>query len=109
MHLAPYFFLLALTISTATAAKILGIAGGVYAVLQVAKKIFPSLAGPWALALNFALSVGGVLIAVPPDKLLSVDTLVSVLTAVAAAAGIHGTVKNVSDSSSTSPAPTSGS
>ena len=93
------YLLLALALNTAAAAKILGVAGAVYAVLQVLKKIFPSLSGPWALALNIALSVGGVLVAVPPDQLLSVETLVTVLTSVAAAAGIHGTVKNLASGS----------
>lgn len=97
MHLALCTLLIfALALSTAASAKILWIAAAVYTLLQVAKKIFPSLAGPWALALNFALSIAGVLATITPDKLLSVDTLVAVLTAVAASAGIHGTVKNLS-------------
>ena len=95
---ATYFLCFALALTTATSAKILAIAGAVYAVLQVAKKIFPSLAGPWALLLNLGLSVAGVLVTVTPDKFLSVDTLVAVLTAVAASAGIHGTVKNLAPS-----------
>jgi hypothetical protein len=105
MHLV-IAMLLAFALSTATSAKILGIAGAVYAVLQVAKKIFPSLSGWWALGLNFALSVLGVLVTVTPDNLFSVDTLMAVLTAIAASAGIHGTVKNLSAQASAPSAPT---
>jgi hypothetical protein len=43
MHLVFAVLLFALALSTATSAKILGIAAAVYAVLQVAKKIFPAL------------------------------------------------------------------
>jgi hypothetical protein len=95
MHLV-IAVLFAFALSTATSAKILGIAGAVYAVLQVAKKIFPALSGWWALGLNIALSVAAVLVTVTPENLFSVDTLVAVLTAIAASAGIHGTVKNLS-------------
>lgn len=102
MHLV-IAVLLVFVLSTATSAKILGIAGAVYAVLQVAKKIFPALSGWWALGLNFALSVLAVLVTVTPDNLFSMDTLVAVLTAIAASAGIHGTVKNLSAQASSAP------
>ena len=103
MH-STLFFLLAFAVSPAAAAKVLAIAGGVYAILQVVKKIFPSLTGWYALALNFALSALGFLVTIPTDQLLSINTLVGLLTAVAASAGIHGTVKNLGPSSSPAPA-----
>ena len=102
MHLV-IAVLLALALSTATSAKILGIAGAVYAILQVAKKIFPALSGWWALGMNIGLSVAAVLVTVTPENLFSVDTLVAVLTAIAASAGIHGTVKNLSAPASPAP------
>lgn len=95
MHLHFAFFLFALALSPAVSAKILAIAGAVYAVLQVGKKIFPSLGGVWALVLNFALSGLGFLVSVPSDQLFSLTTLVGLITAVAASAGIHGTVKSL--------------
>jgi len=83
-----------LAISATTGAKILGIATAVYAVLQVIKKIFPSVTGVWAFALNIALSVLGYLVTVPVTTLFSLDTLIGLLTVIAAAAGIHGTIKS---------------
>jgi hypothetical protein len=90
-----HFMFFALILTPVASAKILAIAAAVYAVLQVAKKVFPSIGGGWALALNIGLSVLGFLVTVPVANLLSIDTLTGLIMAVAASAGIHGTVKSM--------------
>lgn len=81
--------------SATSAAKVIAIAVVVYPVLELLKKQFPAISGWWSVALNVFLSVAGIVIAVPADKLFTVDTLCVLMTAVIGAAGIHGTVQNL--------------
>jgi len=81
--------------ATAIATKIAVIAAIVYPVLQVLKKVIPAISGKWALVLNIALSTVGILVATPTDQILTVTTLLSLITTVAASAGVHGTVQNL--------------
>jgi len=95
MQVFALLFLLAVNV-TAVSAKALAIAVVIYPLLQGIKKLFPALTGGYALALNLALAVLGFVVTVPSAQLVSVDTLVGLITAVSAAAGIHGTVKSLS-------------
>lgn len=110
MHISAFalvylhLMVLAIALSAAATTKILGIAAAVYAILQTAKKLFPSIGGSGALALNIGLSVLGFLVTVPASSLMSLDTLVGLITAIAASAGIHGTVKNLTAPSPAAPA-----
>lgn len=92
-------FLFCLVISAAAlntaSVKALLIAGAIYPILQVIKKLFPGLSGHYALAVNIALAIVGYVVTVPAPELLTVSTLLGVLTAVSAAAGLHGTIQNV--------------
>ena len=96
MHTLALTFLFAVINVTAVSAKALAIAVVIYPLLQGIKKLFPALTGGYALALNLALAVLGFVVTVPSSQLVSMDTLVGLLTAVSAAAGIHGTVKSLS-------------
>jgi hypothetical protein len=96
MHAFFLLFLLAVNVSVVSV-KALAIAAAIYPLLQLAKKLFPALGGPWAIALNIALAALGFVVTVPSAQLVSVDTLVGLITAVSAAAGIHGTVKSLSN------------
>jgi hypothetical protein len=89
----PLVLLAAATVPFAAQTKILGIAAVVYAVLQGIKKIVP-VTGFTSVALNICLSVGGMLIAVQPQDLWSMQTLTTVLLAGLGAAGVHGTVRS---------------
>ena len=94
----------AVTLTTANAGKVLAIIGLVYTCLQGLKKAFPAISGWWSVALNVALSVLMVIVALPPDQLWSLSTLTTLLTAGIAAlgaAGVHGTVQNLGPSSTT--------
>ena len=81
------------------AAKVLAISGSVYGILLAAKKI-PALTqyltGWLSVAFNVALTIVGLLIAIPADQLYTVNTAMTLLTAGLGAAGIHGTVKSMS-------------
>lgn len=91
-------FLLAFSISGIDASKVLAIMASVFAILQAAKKAFPALSGWYAVAINVAISVIGMLVVIPPDKLFSLETLTTAALALIAAlgaAGIHGTYTNV--------------
>ena len=91
-------FLLAFSISGVDASKVLAIMASVFAILQAAKKAFPALSGWYAVAINVAISVIGMLVVIPPDKLFSLETLTTAALALIAAlgaAGIHGTYTNV--------------
>src|ERR671923_567406 len=81
--------------NTALAAKILIIAGIVYSVLEGIKKYLPQITGVYAVAVNFALTGVGFILTVPSDRLFTLPTLLGLLTAVGASAGVHGTVKKI--------------
>ena len=82
------------------AAKVLAISGSVYGILLAAKKI-PALTqyltGWLAIAINVALSVLGLVIAIPADQLYTTNTALTLLTVALGAAGVHGTVKSMSE------------
>lgn len=87
--------MVAITLDATSAGKVLGLAGSVYAILQVVKVKFPSVTGYWAIGLNVALSVIGVLVLLPPEHLWSLNSFTTLMIAgitAASAAGIHGTV-----------------
>ncbi len=98
---APHFFPAAFVVVVAVAAaasvptKIVAIAVAVYPILQLLKKVFPQISGVWAIVFNVALAIFGYLVTVQPAQLFSVDTLLALLSTVAAAAGIHGTIKSL--------------
>lgn len=95
-------WLIIIAVSSATAAKVIAAMGSVFTILQVAKKVFPNLAGWYAFALNVTLSVIGAVVSVPPESLFSVQTFTTLMVAVitaAGAAGFHGTWKNLGPSS----------
>lgn len=92
------FLLAVIAFSIPPAAKVIAIAATVYAILQAVKKAIPQLNGWYSVALNVVLSAIGVVVAVPADQLYTVATLTTLITAVAAAAGIHGTVQNLTES-----------
>lgn len=73
------------------AGKILIIAPVVYAILQGLKKLLPAITGYWAIGLNVAFSIVGFVIMVPVDQLFTINTLLGLIGAIAASAGIHGT------------------
>ena len=96
MH--PFYLIAAISLSGLNAAKVAGIIASVYTILQVVKKTFPAVSGHWALLINLGLSIGGVAVLMPPDKLFSLDSLTALAIAGISAlgsAGIHGTVQNV--------------
>lgn len=83
-----------IALDASTAGKLLGISGSVYTILQAVKLKF-NLNGYWAIGLNILLSVGGVLILLPPEHLFSLASVTTLMLAgisAAGAAGIHGTV-----------------
>jgi hypothetical protein len=79
---------------TALSVKLAVVIPAVYAVLQVLKKIFPSIGGWGAVALNLGLTVVGILVTTPPDQYFTGATLAAIVTAALGAAGFHGTVKS---------------
>ncbi len=87
------------TLDIPPAAKVLAVSASVYAILLAAKKIpaFTSFLQGWvAIAFNVALTVGGLVIAIPAGQLYTTNTAVTLVTAALAAAGVHGTVKSLS-------------
>lgn len=93
MFLALFLFAFG---SAAVAGKIVAIAAAVYAVLQVLKKFLPAIGGIWAIALNVLFASIGFLATTPADQLFTFPTLLSLLAAIGAAAGIHGTASKLS-------------
>jgi hypothetical protein len=96
MHIAVLVVVIA---SIPPAAKTLAVIGSVYGLLQAAKKIpvlTQYITGWVAIALNVLLSACGLLVAVPADQLYTTNTLLLLLTTGMGAAGIHGTVQNLS-------------
>ncbi len=93
------------------AMKILEIAGSVFTILQVVKKVFPfsGKAGTYiAITLNVALSALGVIVVVKPENLFSLDTLTAVISVALTAAGGHGTWRSISNGSSDAAGPSTG-
>jgi hypothetical protein len=91
--------LIAVTFTIPPAAKVLAVSGSVYGILLGAKKI-PALTqyltGWVAVAFNVVLSVIGLVIAIPADQLYTANTALTLLSAALGAAGVHGTVKSMS-------------
>ena len=81
--------------ATAVATKIAVIAAVVYPLLQLVKKLIPSLTGWWSFILNIALSTVGIIIATPTDQILTITTLLALIAAIGTSAGVHGTVQNL--------------
>jgi hypothetical protein len=73
--------------------RIIGIAGTITVLLQLLKRLFPTIGGWYAIAINVTLAVAGVLVFVSPEQFWAVATWAHVLEAALAAAGVHGTVK----------------
>jgi len=86
----------------ATQLKLLAISGSVYAILQVAKQVFP-LAGLWAVLFNVVLSILGVAVVIRPEDLFSLPTFTAVAIAAITAAGAHGTIKSFTSGGSDAP------
>jgi hypothetical protein len=80
------------------------ISGVVYVLVQAVKTIYPGLVGWKAMVLNGALSLTGVLSVAKPGDLASAPFWASLLMTVAAAAGIHGTVRSLATGASADPA-----
>ena len=103
MHLLAFFFMLTtLTVTVPPAAKVLAIVAVVYPFIQGLKKIpalTPYIQGWVSIALNAALSALGLLITIPADQLYTTNTALALLTAILSAAGIHGTVSNLTKQS----------
>jgi hypothetical protein len=98
MHFFAMLLLLSVALTVPPAAKVLAIVGTIYAVIQALKRVpalTPYLKGWVAIALNVALSIGGLLVTVPASQLYTTDTLITLLTTALGAAGIHGTVKSL--------------
>jgi hypothetical protein len=93
-------FFLAITIPPAV--KTLAVIAAVYGVLQGLKKIpvlTQYLTGWWAIGFNVVFSILGQLVVIPANQLYTANTLniiLTVLTTVLSAAGIHGTIKSMS-------------
>ena len=99
LHLLAFVLFVTLTITVPPAAKVLAIVAVVYPLIQLLKEIpalTPYIKGWWAVALNVALSALSLLITVPADQLYSVNTLLALVTVILGAAGVHGTVQNLS-------------
>jgi len=82
-------------LNAATATKVIAIAAVIYPVLELVKKLIPQVSGWYSVGLNVFLSTAGIIIAVPADQLFTLNTLIMLITASTAAAGIHGTVQNM--------------
>lgn len=81
--------------------KTLAIAAGVYSIIQVLKQapvLQPYLKGWLAIALNVLLSITGALMVIPAGQVFTFPTIVTVLSAALAAAGVHGTVNSLQPS-----------
>jgi len=81
------------------AAKVLAVIALVYPIIQGLKKIpafTADLTGWWAILLNVLLSAGGLIITIPADQLYTLNTAMLLVTTIAGAAGIHGTVSAMS-------------
>lgn len=100
MYLSLAILLLTtLTITVPPAAKVLAVVVVVYPFIQGIKKIpalTPHIKGWWAVALNIVLSALGLIVTIPADQLYTTNTAFALLTAILAAAGIHGTVSTLS-------------
>lgn len=79
----------------AVQARIIAVIGIVFAAVQAAKLAFPAIAGGWAILLNIVLSTAGIVVALPAEKVFSLETLSAVIVAAIGAAGVHGTVSAV--------------
>lgn len=98
------FVLFLIAFSIPPAATTLAIIAAIYALIQALKKIpalTPYIKGWVAVALNIALSAGSLLVAVPASQLYTQTTLIALITTALAAAGIHGTVQNLSAATDT--------
>lgn len=86
-------------VSIPPAAKVLGIIGTVYGILQGLKKVpaFTQYLTGWiAVGVNALFTVCGLLLAVPADQLYTINTAVLLITTILGSAGIHGTVSSMS-------------
>jgi hypothetical protein len=79
----------------AVQARIIAVIGIVYAALQALKLAFPAIAGGWAILLNVIFSAAGIVVALPAEKVFSLETLTAVIVAAIGAAGVHGTVSSM--------------
>jgi len=91
--------LIVITLAVPPAAKALAVIATVYGILQGLKQV-PALTqyltGWIAVAVNVLLTAGGLLIAIPADQLYTTNTLVLLITTILGSAGVHGTVKSMS-------------
>jgi hypothetical protein len=92
MHLLAFITLAAFW--SVLPVKLVAIAGVAYVLVQIVKRFFPAVTGPWAVALNVALSLTGVIAAAKPGDLEDPAFWSSLILTAASAAGIHGTVRS---------------
>jgi hypothetical protein len=92
MQLAMFLQVVALPLAVTT--KVIAVAAVVYAALVALKKVWPSITGWYSVAINVTLAVVLIISTTPPDQLFTFQTLMQILAAAAAAAGVHGTVRS---------------
>ena len=102
--IALSMMLFAFNIPLPPAVKSLMVLAFVYGIVQILKSssvLAPYITGWKAITLNAVLSLLGLLVAIPPAQLYDLQTLGVTLTTwlsiVLGAAGIHGTIKSLSD------------
>jgi hypothetical protein len=94
-----FALLLLVALTIPPAAKVLAVTAVVYATIQALKKVptlAPYLKGWVAVAVNILFSASGLIITIPAAQLYTQETLLTLITTVLTAAGIHGTVQNLS-------------
>ena len=88
-----------ITLTVPPAAKVLAVSASVYGILLAAKKVSALtkfLQGWVSIAFNVALTITGLIIAIPADQLYTANTAITLISTALAAAGVHGTVKSLS-------------
>lgn len=86
------------TASFPPAARTLAVSGSVYAIMAAAKKntwVSQKITGWYAVALNLAFTITGLVIVIPADQLYSTNSMVSIVVGVLGSSGIHGMSKAI--------------
>lgn len=105
MHFALLAFIAVAAFWSTLPVKLIAVAGTVYGLVQLVKKYFPKISGPYAVLVNVLFSVTGVLMVAQPGDLKTPAFWSSLVMTALAAAGVHGTVRSALTPPATDPAP----
>lgn len=87
-----------------TPVRVIAAAGAVATLTQIVKKLYPAVAGKYAMGINLLFSIASILSATNPENFWASETWSQIVAVFAAAAGAHSTYRALRPATAADPA-----